>query len=231
MKVRRNTITDLENEFITFNWGQHNIMRKLNRSFYTRKTLEVARELLGKYLVRRIEGTELIGKIVEVEAYLGPKDKAAHSYGGRRTERNEVMYGEAGHAYVFVIYGMYNCMNVITEGINIPQGVLLRALEPISGQEDMAQCRYSKSYKDLSKRELINMSNGPGKLCMALSINRKHNGEDLCGDNIYIIEGESKQDFEVVESKRINIDYAEEAKDYLWRFYIKDNKYVSILKV
>ena len=202
-------------------------MRKLDRSFYNRNTLQVTRELLGKYLVHETNGEKLVGKIVEVEAYMGPEDKAAHSYGGRRTERVKVMYGESGHAYVFHIYGMYNCMNVVTERVGLPQAALIRALEPVEGREKMSLLRFGKSYGELGKREVSNLTNGPGKLCIAMNITRAQNGEDLCSDNLYLMEEDNEEPFKIVESKRINIDYAEEAKDFLWRFYIKDNKFIS----
>lgn len=202
-------------------------MRKLDRNFYKRNTLEVSKDLLGKYLVHVVEGEELISRIVEVEGYMGPDDKAAHSYGGRRTERNEIMYGEAGYAYVFTIYGMYYCMNVVTEQIDIPRAVLIRALEPVKGMEKMSKLRYGKSYEELNKREITGLTNGPGKLCIAMNIVRADNGEDLCGNRMYIFEDETKENVEIVESKRINIDYAEEYKDVLWRYYIKGNRYVS----
>jgi DNA-3-methyladenine glycosylase len=202
-------------------------MRKLNRDFYDRNSIEVGKSLLGKYLVRKVKGEELIGKIVEVEAYMGPEDKAAHSYGGRRTERNEVMYREAGFTYVYFIYGMYYCMNVVVEKVGIPQAVLIRALEPISGTEKMCELRYGEKCSELNKTKIKNLTNGPGKLCKALGITREQNGEDLCGDNLYIMEAEGEQIFNTVHSKRINIDYAEEAKDYLWRFYIEGNPHVS----
>jgi DNA-3-methyladenine glycosylase len=202
-------------------------MRKLERNFYKRNTLEVSKDLLGKYLVHIVDGEELIARIVEVEGYMGPDDKAAHSFGGRRTERNEIMYGEAGFAYVFTIYGMYYCMNIVTEQIGIPRAVLIRALEPIKGMEKMALLRYSKNYEELSNREKLGLTNGPGKLCIAMNIVRADNGEDMCGDRMYLLQDDSVEHIEIVESKRINIDYAEEYKDVLWRYYIKGNKYVS----
>lgn len=200
-------------------------MKKLEREFYKRNTLIVAKELLGKHLVHEYEGNKLISKIVEVEAYMGVEDKAAHSYGGRRTERTEVMYKEGGYAYVFQIYGMYYCVNVVTSEKEIPQAVLIRGLEPIEGLETMSVNRYGKRYEELTNYQKKNLTNGPGKLCMAMNIDKKLNGEDLCKENLYILD--NKEKFNIVTSKRINIDYAEEAKDYLWRFYIKDNKYVS----
>lgn len=189
--------------------------------------MTVAKELLGKLLVHVTDGEELVGKIVEVEAYMGPHDKAAHSYNNRRTERNEVMYGPPGYAYVYIIYGMYDCMNVVVEEVGKPQAVLIRAVEPVKGQEKMAQLRFGKAYGELAKQQIKGLTNGPGKLCMALNITRKQNGQDLLGDKIYILEDEVQHKFQMVETTRINIDYAEEAVHYPWRFYIKDNPYVS----
>lgn len=202
-------------------------MKKLQREFYNRDSVTVSKELLGKYLVHAVNGEYLAGKIVEVEAYMGPTDKAAHSYKGRRTERNEIMYGGPGFAYVYIIYGMYNCMNVVVEEANKPQAVLIRALEPVHGLEAMAKFRYSREYSELSKREILGLTSGPGKLCRALNIDRTLNGEDLCGSKLYISEAEGEEKFDIVTTTRINIDYAEEARDYPWRFYIKDNPYIS----
>lgn len=208
-------------------------LQKLDRDFYEVTSLELSKKLLGKYLIHEYEGQKLSGMIVETEAYMGPHDKAAHSYNNRRTERNEVMYGQAGYAYVYIIYGMYNCMNVVASTVNVPQAVLIRALEPADGENIMALNRFGKSLDELSKKEKINLTNGPGKLCRALNIDRSLNGEDLCGNNLYIA-GEMCQneicninEEDIVTTKRINIDYAEEAVDFPWRFYIKGNKYVS----
>jgi DNA-3-methyladenine glycosylase len=202
-------------------------LKKLPRKFYNRDSVTVAKELLGKYLVHVIEGEKLVGKIVEVEAYMGPTDKAAHSYNNRRTERNEIMYGEPGFSYVYIIYGMYNCVNVVVEQPGKPQAILIRGLEPTKGLEIMSKFRYGKNYEELSKREVTGLTSGPGKLCKALNIDRSHNGLDLCGDELYILEENEKSAFEMVSTTRINIDYAEEAKGFPWRFYIKDNPYVS----
>ncbi|WP_416175774.1 DNA-3-methyladenine glycosylase [Clostridium sp.] len=201
-------------------------MKKLTRDFYNRDTLKVAKELLGKILVHNINGKILSGKIVEVEAYKGITDKAAHSYGGRRTKRTEVMYGICGISYVFMIYGMYNCFNITTEDKNIPNAILVRALEPIDNLDIMSFNRFNKSYNELSKKQKINLTNGPGKLCQALEIDRRLNNCDLCKNELYILDPE-KYDFTIESAKRIGIDYAEEAADYPWRFYIKDNIYVS----
>lgn len=202
-------------------------MIKLEREFYNRDSVTVAKELLGKYLAHVVEGEELVGKIVEVEAYMGPDDKAAHSYNNRRTERNEIMYGGPGYAYVYIIYGMYNCMNVVVQQPGKPQAILMRGLEPVKGLEDIAKLRFGKSYEELTKKERFGLTSGPGKLCQAFGIDRRQNGEDLCGDKIYILKDETEESFEMVSTTRINIDYAEEAKDYPWRFYIKGNPYVS----
>ncbi|QCX33780.1 DNA-3-methyladenine glycosylase [Caloramator sp. E03] len=200
-------------------------MNMLDRSFYNRDTLTVAKELLGKYIVKIVNGKKLIGMIVETEAYIGPHDKASHSYNYRRTERNEAMYGPPGYAYVYMIYGKNFCLNIVTEEVEKPCAVLIRAVEPISGLDDMAKNRYNKSFNELNKKEIINLTNGPSKLCSAFKIDKSNNGEDICSNNFYIAEGITN--FEIKEAKRINIDYAEEAKDFLWRFYIVGNKFVS----
>ncbi|AYD40552.1 DNA-3-methyladenine glycosylase [Clostridium fermenticellae] len=202
-------------------------MKKLDRDFFDRDSLIVAQELLGKVIVHIVDGKKLSGKIVEAEAYMGITDKAAHSYGGRRTPRVEVMYGNPGFSYVFIVYGMHYCFNVVTREKGNPQAVLIRAVEPVDGVEYMALNRFNKKYDCLTKKQINNLTNGPGKLCKALLIDKSLNGEDLCGSNLYIEEGENEK-FNKIASKRIGIDYAEEAKDYLWRFYIEDNLYISV---
>jgi DNA-3-methyladenine glycosylase len=202
-------------------------MKKLNREFYNRDSIIVAKELLGKVLVHEIEGQKISARIVETEAYMGVVDKAAHSYNGKRTPRVEVMYGDPGYSYVFMIYGLHCCFNVVVNEKEIPQAILVRAVEPIHGTEWMAQKRFGKTYEQLTKSQRKSLTNGPGKLCGALSIDRNLNGLDLCDDVVYIEEGESK-DFNIVTTKRIGIDYAEEAKDFPWRFYIEGNEYVSV---
>ena len=202
-------------------------MKKLEREFYNRDSIVVAKELLGKVLVHEIDGQRISAKIIETEAYMGIEDKAAHSYGGRRTSRVEVMYGSPGFSYIFLIYGMYCCFNIVTNEKEIPQAVLIRAVEPLEGTEWMAQRRIGKSFDELTKSQRRGLTNGPGKLCGALSLDRSHNGIDLCGNDIYVEESKS-QNFSVVTTKRVGIDYAEEAKDYPWRFYIEGNEYVSV---
>lgn len=202
-------------------------MKKLSKDFYNRETLLVAKDLLGKILVHEIGDKRIAGKIVEVEAYKGIKDKAAHSYGGKRTPRVEIMYGNPGFAYVYFIYGMYYCFNIVTQEEGIPEAVLVRALEPVEGLELMVYNRYKKSYEDLNKYQVKNLVNGPGKLCNAMGIDKTLNKEDLCGDKLYIEEG-TEDKFYMKTAKRVGIDYAEEAKDYLWRFYIDGNANVSV---
>ncbi|WP_333676328.1 DNA-3-methyladenine glycosylase [Muricomes intestini] len=204
-------------------------MEKLSREFYNRDSLIIAKELLGKVLVHEVNGEKVRAKIVETEAYMGVEDKAAHSYGGRRTPRVEVMYGKPGVSYVYFIYGMYFCFNVVTREEGVPQAVLIRALEPLEGLDFMAQNRYKKQYDELNRKQITGLTSGPGKLCTALQIDKSLNGEDLCGNSLYIEEGDGT-DFHIVSAKRVGIDRTEEARDYLWRFYIKDNRYVSVTK-
>lgn len=205
------------------------MFEKLERNFYKKNAIDLSKALLGKYLMHHINGEILTGKIVETEAYMGFNDKGAHTYNGRRTARTEVMYGEEGHAYIYLIYGMYNCLNVVAAEKEIAQAVLIRALEPIEGFEKMALYRFNKSFNELKKQQITNLTNGPGKLCKAFNITKDLNGEDLINNRLYISDKKGcKESFDIVEAKRIGIDYAEEAKDYLWRFYIKGNKYVSV---
>ena len=200
-------------------------MIKLEREFYRKSSIQLAQDLIGKLLVHKINGKRISGRIVEVEAYMGIKDKAAHSYAGKRTKRTEIMYGIPGILYVFLIYGMYSCVNVVAGEIDEPEAVLIRALEPIDGLDHMSLNRYKKSYEELSKKEKLNLTNGPGKLCIAMGIDKSSNGVDLCENDFFIEEDEYKS--EIISSKRIGIDYAEEAVDFLWRFYINDNCFVS----
>jgi DNA-3-methyladenine glycosylase len=197
-------------------------MRKLPREFYNRPTLEVAKDLLGKLLVRFINGQTLVCRINEVEAYIGKIDKASHAFGGKLTPRTEVMFGPPGKAYVYLIYGMYYCLNVVTEPEGEPCAVLIRGATPIENIEMMSQIRYGKDYNCLTKYQIKNFMNGPGKLCKALDITKEQNTGDLLGEDLYICENPQPFVAPIKISKRINIDYAEEAKDFLWRFYIED---------
>ena len=208
----------------------------LDKYFFQNDGLYVAKNILGKFLIREYDNMQIITKIVETEGYMGIKDKAAHVYNDKKTDRTKPLYLEGGHIYVYLIYGMYHCLNISANVENIPECVLIRAVEPIIGLDKIAFNRYKKSYDDLTTYQKKNITNGPGKLCVALQIDRSFNSQYILDSNLYISDfyinknGEkvfADNDFDVVESKRINIDYAEEAKDYLWRFYIKDNKYVS----
>jgi len=201
---------------------------KLTIEFYARETLQVAKELLGKILVHEVNGVKLRGMIVETEAYIGSIDKACHAYGGKKTPRLTTLYGMPGIAYVYFIYGMYHCFNVITKEEGFPEGVLIRAIEPIDGIDVMARLRFKKAYNELTKAQIKNLTTGPSKLCIAMNINKENNKQDLCTSELYIEDSVEKEKIEIVEAKRIGIDYAEEAKDFLWRFYIKNNIWVSV---
>lgn len=196
-------------------------MEKLSREFYTRAdTLLIARELLGKTLVvPAADGKRVSGKIVETEAYCGIEDKAAHSYNNRRTARTETMYAVGGTVYIFFIYGMYYQFNVVVGAINTPHAVLIRAVEPLENIETMRERR--------GKMKDQNLTSGPGKLCIALGIDKNFNREDLLGDKVWLEEGEKISESEIVAGKRIGIDYAEEYAEKTWRFWIKDNSFVS----
>ncbi len=200
----------------------------LKKDFFKQGALDLAKGLLGKILVREYDGRILKGKIVETEAYIGEIDKASHAYNGRRTERTEPLFREGGIAYVYFIYGKYFCFNVISGIENKGEGVLIRAIEPLNEFDYLAEKRFSQRYDELTKSKEKSLTNGPSKLCLAYSINKSDNYKKLYEKgNLYIEDSDKNELFEIVESKRIGIDYAEEAKDFLWRFYIKDNKYIS----
>ena len=143
---------------------------KLERKFYDRPTLDVSKDLLGKKLVHYVNGKKLSARIVEVEAYIGAIDKAAHSYNNKITERTKIMFGPPGYAYVYLIYGMYHCMNIVTEKDGVAAAVLIRAVEPMDGIETMANYRYSKPIEDLSKKQIHNLTRGPGNLSVSMNI-------------------------------------------------------------
>lgn len=189
---------------------------KLERNFYLQNGLDLGKSLIGKILVHESKEGITKGIIVETESYMGENDPASHSY-KKNSTRTKIQYEIGGHAYIYLIYGMYHCMNVVANEKNIPESVLIRALEPIEGIELMKKRRKTEKLK--------NLCSGPGKLCQAMGINMTHYGTDLC-DNIIYIE-DNKKDYEIEQSKRIKIDYAGDAKDYLWRFTAKNNKYIS----
>ena len=195
--------------------------RKLPREFYTRtNVLTVTRELLGKLLVVPArDGTRVSGIIVEAESYRGPEDRASHAYGGRRTSRTETMYQIGGTAYVYFVYGMYHQFNVVTNVANVPHAVLIRAVEAVEGLEVMRSRRHGQPDH--------NLTNGPGKLSIALGIDRQLDGADLLGNEVWIEEGEKISARRIASGRRIGIDYAEEWVDKPWRFWIKGNTNLS----
>jgi DNA-3-methyladenine glycosylase len=195
--------------------------KKLPKNFYQKDPVKLAPKLLGKIMVRKLGSKYLTGKIVEVEAYRGKDDQAAHTYSGK-TKRNEVMFREGGYLYVYFTYGMHFCSNIVCDKKDEGAAVLIRAIEPIEEIETMAFNRYGKNI--ISEKEKINLTNGPAKLCEALKIKREENGLDLTKEQIFLIEGEKIPKQEIVATKRIGIKKSVELP---WRFYIKDNPYVS----
>ncbi len=179
----------------------------LPRTFYARDALSVARDLLGMHLMIRKASGLKVGRIVETEAYQGPEDLAAHSAGGRRTARTEVMYGPAGHAYVYLIYGIWNCLNVVVGPPGVPHAVLLRAVEPVTG--------------------IHTPSWGPGLLCRALGIDRTYNGRNLRGRELWIQAPKSPLPLRIGTATRIGVDYAGDWAQRPWRFFDRDSPYVS----
>jgi DNA-3-methyladenine glycosylase len=194
----------------------------LNREFYERDTLTVAKELLGKFLAHETTEGTTIGKIVETEAYMGPEDKASHAYNNLRTERTEVQFGPKGSAYIYQVYGMYFCFDVTSGSIvGKPEAILVRALQPMEGVELMIRRRGS------SRSRIVNLANGPSKLCMAMGISKKQNGADLCVPPLCIKPGLKVDERQIIQTTRVNVDYAEEWKHLPWRFFIDHNDFVS----
>jgi DNA-3-methyladenine glycosylase len=196
--------------------------RKLSRSFYTRRdALTAARDLLGKRLVvATADGARLAGLIVETEAYMGAEDKASHAYANRRTARTESMYAEGGRAYVYFIYGMYYQFNVVVNRREVPHAVLVRAVEPTEGLASMLERRPVRRERDLT--------NGPGKLCAAFGLDRSYDRADLCGERVWI--EDARRAFtpgDIASGARVGIDYAEEFAQMPWRFWVRDNPFVS----
>lgn len=191
---------------------------KLVADFYARSALDVARDLIGTRLVRRQGRTLLAGRIVETEAYVGPHDLACHAARGR-TARTEVMFGPAGHAYVYLIYGMYCCLNVVTGDEGYPAAVLIRAIEPLEGIAHMTRNR-GRSLPETA------IGSGPGKLCQALAVDRRLNGESLEGGRVWLEAG-SRDHCVILRSPRIGVDYAGAYREKRWRFFLAGSPHVS----
>jgi DNA-3-methyladenine glycosylase len=198
------------------------VPRKLPKAFYLHDTVSVARALLGCVLWRRLEHGELLAaRIVETEAYLGANDMASHARRGLRSTRNESMYLEGGHAYVYFTYGMHWCLNVVTQDADVAEAVLLRAAEPLRGIEAMRE-RRPKAKKE---RELMN---GPGKICMALDVDRRMDGQSLRGDSLWLtVRDLEVADHDIAVSSRVGIDNSGDAAAWPLRFFLRGNPNVS----
>ena len=204
-------------------------MARLCRGFYDGDTVQIAQKLLGKYLVRRLkDGELLVGRITETEAYVGRCDKACHAYNYRKTERTSTLFSRPGTAYVYLIYGMYDCLNFVTEPEGEPSAVLLRAVEPVCGEETMRRFRYGDKPQTPYRKK--NFLNGPGKVCKAFAITRAQNRLDLV-DSEELFLCDSPEDVglpcpapmreHICSGPRIGVDYAEEAKEFPWRFWLE----------
>ena len=191
--------------------------------------METARQLLGKYLVRRLESEALVCRITETEAYVGRCDKACHAYNYRKTDRTATLFLEPGRAYVYLIYGMYHCLNFVTEPEGEPAAVLIRGGEAIAGRETMSRLRYGKPFEELTSYQRKNFLNGPGKLCKALSLTRADDRTDLTGDTLFVCDSPADLGLpcpapvkeKICSGPRIGVDYAEEARDFPWRFWLE----------
>ncbi|KAI7265333.1 hypothetical protein KC345_g8517 [Hortaea werneckii] len=200
--------------------------RMLQPELYALAAIEAAPRLLGQILVRRTEDGEIRCRIVETESYGGAEDKGSHAYGGRRTARTEAMFSAGGAVYIYLIYGMYHCLNVVTAAEDNPHAVLIRAVEPLTVKD----AELMAAYRGIAVRKPSDLSGGPGKLCRALRIDKSLNLSrfDLPGGALWIEQGEAPESLDIVQAPRINIPYAEEYAQLPWRFYIQGNPYVSI---
>lgn len=203
-------------------------MARLSQDFYAGDTVAIAQALLGKLLVRRLDGQLLAGRITETEAYIGRCDKACHAYHYRRTPRTETLFRAPGHAYIYLIYGMYHCLNFVTEPEGEPAAVLLRAVEPVAGLETIQRLRYGD--KPLTPYRIRNFLNGPGKVCQGFGLTRAQNGLDLTGDELFLCDGPEDLGLpcpaprreRICRGPRIGVDYAQEARDFPWRFWLEE---------
>jgi len=200
-------------------------MAKLNKSFFLRDdVVKISKELLGKYLYTNIDGIVTAGMIVETEAYMGAEDKASHAYGNRKTPRTEPFYKEGGITYVYLCYGIHYLFNIITNGVDIPHAILIRALEPKEGIEEMLERRRKTKLS-------YELTSGPGALSMAMGINLKYNAINISGSTIWIEDkGVKIKANQIIASPRVGIAYAEEYVDKPWRFRIKDNPWTGKAK-
>lgn len=202
----------------------------LPQSFYARDAVVLAKDLIGRFLVHDAAAGRTVGRIVETEAYAGPDDKAAHVYGGRRTDRTEVFWKHGGHAYVYLIYGMHHCFNVVAGKEDEPCAVLVRALEPVEGIGLMEARRgISLDVGDFEHRmkHMANLMNGPGKMCQAMGIDKDLYGHDLSTPPLSLTYGTPPEPGEIESGPRINIEYAEEHAGLPYRFWVRDSPCVS----
>ncbi|MEY8402078.1 DNA-3-methyladenine glycosylase [Oscillospiraceae bacterium 44-34] len=196
----------------------------LTRDFYSRDTLAAARDLLGRELVRVTEdGAELVCRITETEAYIGRMDKACHAYNYKRTPRTETLFAPPGTAYIYLIYGMYHCLNFVTEEEGEPAAVLIRGAVPAANGDIIAKNRFGRKMDELTSYQRKNFLNGPGKLCRGLSLTRAQNGLDLTRPTggLYLRPGCPPDPGRIHTGPRVGIDYAEEAVSFPWRFWIE----------
>lgn len=194
-------------------------LKRLSTEFFSRETVEVSKDILGRYLIKETARGNIVGKIIEVEAYLGPYDKACHAYNYKKTKKTSTMYMKPGTFYVYYIYGIYSCLNVITEPKGMPCAVFIRKIFPIEGIELMKQNRTVKIGKNYK-----NLVDGPSKLCMAYKITKeKYNGVDSCAENseLYLTQGKNIENKIFLLNKRIGIDNAEGDKDLILRFSLE----------
>ncbi|WP_093470950.1 DNA-3-methyladenine glycosylase [Paenibacillus popilliae] len=212
--------------------GGHTIFRplepgeRLSRLLYWMDAVSLARTLLGTVLVRRTAAGIIRSRIVETEAYVGPEDKGCHAYGGLRTARTEPMFADGGTSYVYFIYGMYHCLNVVAEQKDKPEAVLIRAVAPCTAEDEVKM----RSFRAIRSRKPADLCNGPGKLCMALNIDKRCNALDLTvSEEMWLEAGAYPGVDRIVAAPRINIPYAEEFTDKLWRYYIQGDPYVSVV--
>ena len=202
-------------------------MARLSRDFYNGNTVEIAKALLGKILVRRLNGEILAGRITETEGYIGRCDRACHAYNYRKTDRTSTMFMAPGHAYIYFIYGMHYCLNFVTEPEGEPSAVLIRAIEPIAGIDTIRSLRFGD--KTMTAYQRKNFMNGPGKVCQGLALTKENNRTDLTGDELFVCESPEDVGLPTLPpfrehiccGPRIGVDYAEEAREFPWRFWLE----------